>query len=118
MDTHGIGDLGERIAESFLRLKGYEILRRNYRCAGREIDLLVRRRSDLVAVEVKLRRGDRFGSAIEAIDRRKISRVQTALQCALRDAAVSLRPRMDVIVIDVSADMTEMRIRHVEAVTS
>ena len=51
VNTKRIGFLGERIAESFLVIKGYRVLRRNYTFAGREIDLLVRDDSQLIAVE-------------------------------------------------------------------
>jgi putative endonuclease len=114
--TKEIGDLGERIAETFLLLKGYGILRRNFRCAGREIDLLVRKGAELVAVEVKLRRGARFGRAAESIDRRKLARIRVALTAALAGTRSALRPRIDAIVIDVDEEFSEMVVRHIEAV--
>jgi len=118
-NTKQVGDLGERIAETFLVLKGYEILRRNFRYAGREIDLLVRKNQSLIAVEVKLRRGNRFGRAAESIDRRKIARIRTALEGALAGAQgsrVQLRPRIDVVAIDLEDDLSEMVVRHIEAI--
>ncbi|MEJ2722351.1 MAG: YraN family protein [bacterium] len=116
MNTRQIGLLGERIAEAFLALKGYETLRRNYVFAGREIDLLMRRESYLVAVEVKLRRGARFGTAVEAVDSRKLSRIYVALENALSQVKEPLRPRVDLIVIDMDCDMKRMCVRHVEGV--
>jgi putative endonuclease len=114
--TKEIGGLGERIAETFLVLKGYSILRRNFRYAGREIDLLVQKDGTLVAVEVKLRRGSRFGRAAESIDRRKLARIRLALQGALAGARGAPRPRIDVIVIDIEEGLSEMVVRHIEAV--
>ena len=116
VNTREIGELGERIAESFLRLKGYVILRRNYRFAGREIDLLARRGSCLVAVEVKLRRGDRFGRAVEAVDRRKVARLQTALSGAIRTSGESLEPQVDLVVIDLPPTLEGMTLQHIEAI--
>lgn len=114
--TREIGELGERIAESFLRLKGYEILRRNYRFAGREIDLLVRKGARLVAVEVKLRRGRRYGAAVEAVNQRKLARIRAALSGAARGGRESLQPQIDVVVIDLPEKLDEMTVRHIEAV--
>ncbi len=115
-NTKKLGLLGERIAEMFLVLKGYEVLRRNYVFAGREIDLLVRRESNLVAVEVKLRRGARYGRAVEAVDSRKLSRIHLALENALRQLNEPLRPRVDLVLIDIDRDLRQMVVQHVEAV--
>lgn len=117
VNTRRLGELGERIAESFLVLKGYEIVRRNFRYAGREIDLLARRGAVLVAVEVKLRKGDRFGTAVEAVDARKLSRIRMALAGALRESGQALRPRVDLVVIDLGEDLRSLRLRHIEAVS-
>lgn len=116
MDTRKVGQLGERIAESFLVLKGFQVVRRNVVVAGREIDLLVRSGACLVAVEVKLRRGVSFGRAVEAVDRRKLARVQRALEGVLSGADSRLVPRVDLVVIDVQSDMSRMVVEHIEAV--
>lgn len=116
VNTRRIGDLGERIAEAFLVLKGYEIIRRNVRYAGREIDLLARKGRVLAAVEVKLRVGRNFGAAIEAVDGRKISRIRTALGGLLSGFEEPVEPRIDLVVIDFGDELGEMTLRHVEAV--
>ena len=116
MDRREAGKLGERIAELYLALKGYRVVRRNVVFAGREIDLLVRSGPWLVAVEVKLRRGETFGRAVEAVDRRKLSRVQQALEGVLRGIETPLVPRVDLVVIDVQSDFTRMVVEHIEAV--
>lgn len=116
MNTRRVGLLGERIAEAFLALKGYETLRRNYVFAGREIDLLMRRESQLVAVEVKLRRGTRYGKAVEAVNSRKLSRICLALENAMCQMKEPLQPRVDLVVIDMDCDLKQMIVRHVEGV--
>ena len=117
MNTRKIGELGEQIACAFLSLKGYEILKRNYRFAGREIDLVARTGGFLVAVEVKLRRGTRFGRAVEAVDRRKLERIQVALGGAASAMGRSMRPRVDLVVIDFDNGSTEMTVRHIKGVS-
>jgi putative endonuclease len=116
VNTREVGDLGERIAEAFLALKGFEIVRRNAVYAGREIDLLVRTGSTLVAVEVKLRRGSSFGRAVEAVDRRKLIRIQQALDGVLARMPSPLDPRVDLVVIDLDAGMSRMIVEHIESV--
>ncbi len=116
MNNREAGELGERIAESFLALKGYRVIRRNVVFAGREIDLLVRSGSWLVAVEVKLRRGESFGRAVEAVDRRKLARVQQALEGVVNRTETPLVPRVDLVVIDMQSDLGRMVVEHIEAV--
>jgi putative endonuclease len=92
--------------------------RKNYWVARREIDLLARKGTTLVAVEVRLRRGDRFGSAIQSVDGRKIARIRFALEGVLEHypGACGLEPRIDLVVIDVSDDLSHMDVRHIEGI--
>ncbi len=116
VNTRAKGELGERIAEAFLVLKGYDILEKNLRYAGREIDILARDRGALVAVEVKLRRGGRFGKAVEAVDGRKLARVRLALEGVAASGGTRLIPRIDVVAIDFEDDMSSMVVNHFESV--
>lgn len=110
------GELGERIASAFLEIKGYEILQSNVRYARREIDIVARDGGSLVAVEVKLRRGKRFGAAAEAVDRKKLGRVRTALQGILNSSQTNLIPRIDVVAIDIGDDLRGLVLNHIEGV--
>jgi putative endonuclease len=62
---------------------GYEIIERNYRCRGGEIDIVAREGGDLVFVEVKPRRSLDFGSGSEAVDARKQQKLILAAQTYL-----------------------------------
>jgi putative endonuclease len=108
------GDLGEDIASAFLAVKGYTILDKKVRYARREVDILALRADVLVAVEVKLRRGTRFGSAAEAIDNRKLARIRVALEGISRAMGTHLAARIDVVAIDIEEDMSSMVVRHIE----
>ncbi len=112
MNRRAVGELGERIAAAFLAVKGYEILEKNVRYARREIDILARDGSTLVAIEVKLRRGTRFGKAAEAVDSRKLGRVRLALEGIVASRRTRLSPRVDVVAIDFTDDMTTMVVAH------
>ena len=52
------GALGEELACRFLESRGYSIVERNLRVGGGELDIVARRGSVSVAVEVKWRRGE------------------------------------------------------------
>ena len=112
VSTRQSGQWGEEIAALFLRIKGCEILGANARFARREVDLVVRDGDSLVAVEVKLRRGNRFGSACEAIDARKLGRIRLALVGLSRDLGLDLSPRIDVVTIDIEEAGDRMTVEH------
>ena len=58
-------------AEKYLRRNGYRIVKRNFRAAGAEIDLVAMDGDTLVFVEVKTRRSRDAGAPEEAVDERK-----------------------------------------------
>lgn len=116
VNTRRRGDLGETVAAAFLQLKGCEVMGRNYRFARREIDLVVRDGNHIVAVEVKLRRGSRYGTAAQAIDKKKLDRIRLALDGMVRDGRIQLKPRIDVVAIDVQDDGARMTVEHIAGV--
>lgn len=71
MTKKEIGDLGEDYAAKYLRSKGCEILARNYRIRGGEIDIIARLGNVLHIVEVKSRKPSPLTSGEEAISPRK-----------------------------------------------
>jgi putative endonuclease len=62
-----LGREGERVAEQFLKRKGYKLVERNYRCPVGEIDLIALDGRVIVFVEVKTRSGHGFGTPAEAV---------------------------------------------------
>jgi len=66
-----LGREGERLAEDYLKKKGYKVLEKNYRCPLGELDLVVLDGRIIVFVEVKIRSDDRFGHPFEAVHWRK-----------------------------------------------
>ncbi len=85
MNPRATGRTGEAIARAWLEERGYECIGENVRTAGGEIDLVMRRNERIVFVEVKFRRSARFGSAIEAVDERKLARVEGAAMAYLSE---------------------------------
>lgn len=95
-----LGAYGEDVAARHLVDQGMVILDRNWRCREGELDLVLRDGDDLVACEVKTRRGLWCGSPQEAVTRAKLDRLR---RLALRWADErGLRPpgiRIDVVAI-------------------
>ncbi len=52
MNKKTIGNFGEKVAERYLKDRGYNILERNWRAGHKEIDLIIYKKQ-LIAVEVK-----------------------------------------------------------------
>jgi putative endonuclease len=69
---------GERQAFWHYRLRGYRILGTNVRAGRNELDLIVRRGTTLLFVEVKRRSGSGFGGAVAAVDAAKRRNVRRA----------------------------------------
>ena len=93
-----LGREGERIAERYLKKKGYALVERNYRCRGGEVDLIVLDRRVVVFVEVKTRTDHEFGNPLEAVEPRKQRRMILAAQLFLHQKKLYERDaRFDVV---------------------
>ena len=69
--SKNIGDAGEDIAARFLESKWYEILEKNFRVRGWEIDLIAKKEEKYFFVEVKFRKNLDFSHPLELFDFRK-----------------------------------------------
>ncbi len=66
-----LGKKGEALAEEYLKRKGFQILKRNYRYGRKEIDLIGKEGNTIVFVEVKSGRCKSFGEPLLWVDPRK-----------------------------------------------
>jgi putative endonuclease len=69
------GREGEKEAARYLEKKGYEIVKRNFRTSGVEIDLIAITDDILCFIEVKTRKSSHFGFPEEFVDHRKMERI-------------------------------------------
>lgn len=101
-----VGRQGELAAAEFLTKQSYTVLERNYR-TGRwgEIDLICRHDGDLVFVEVKTRRGQSYGQAVQAVTPHKIDAIRRgARYYALSHGATDIGLRIDVVTVEWTDD--------------
>jgi putative endonuclease len=115
-DKRSLGRWGEDLAEAYLRRRGCRILARNLHLGHAELDLLALDGSTLCFVEVRLRRGDGFGTPEESLDWRKQRRLRAAARQVLASGRLpsgSLprysATRFDLIAIDASRDPPALR---------
>ncbi|HEY1284093.1 MAG TPA: YraN family protein [Steroidobacteraceae bacterium] len=101
MDRARIGKSAEDLAADFLQSQGLELLQRNYRRRGGELDLVARAGDVLIIAEVRTRSTDSFGGAAASVDgwkQHKIIRAATQLLQQHKSLA-QLRVRFDVVVV-------------------
>ena len=93
------GAWGEALAAEYLRKKRYTVVASGYRCRFGEVDLIVKNRTFLVFVEVKLRKSADFAQAMEYVDRKKQDRIRTTAALYLAANPTDLQPLFDVMEI-------------------
>jgi putative endonuclease len=93
------GANAEQQAHQFLIGKGLKPVCRNFRCKQGELDLIMQDQQTLVIVEVRFRKTDQYGSAVESVTRAKQSRIIAATQLYLSSQKVSGPIRFDVVAI-------------------
>lgn len=105
---------GERMAEEFLRLRGFDILDRNVRSGRGEIDLIGREGGTIVFVEVKLRSGGDPAAALAAVNWKKREDVERAATRWLQSRGLTDRPvRFDVVGVTWENDGSHLRVEHI-----
>jgi len=111
-----VGAWGESLAAQYLKKKRYKLLATGYRCRFGEIDLIVSSREYIVFVEVKLRKSDKFASAMEFVNYHKQNRIRTTAEIYLSQYPTDLQPRFDVVEIYApeGVDTRNPEIHHLE----
>ena len=100
MSHRDLGRTGEDAAVALLLERGYEIVGRNVRLPGGEIDVVARDGEIVVFVEVKARGSRAFGSAVTAVDARKRRTLRKLAAEWLQLFAPRAYARFDVVAAD------------------
>ena len=120
-----IGDLGEKKAVNYLRLRGYTVKERNWFAGKHEIDIIAKTLRDIVFVEVKTRTYDEKNWIDApppglAVGSGKQSYTRQAAMEYLHRFPTRKQPRMDVIEVWLSkptngARPKLLKINHIKA---
>lgn len=97
-----LGNRGEELASRKLQSLGHTVRERNWRCTAGELDIVAEKDGVLVFVEVRTRRGDRFGTPEESITPAKRAKLIEVTQTYLDEHGEHDRNwRIDVVAIDI-----------------
>lgn len=100
-ETQSIGQWGEIATGRILEYLGYTVLARNYRTFEGEVDIICRQNSEVVFIEVKTRRNNRFGAGEESVNQRKLLKLAKTGQRYLSGQSLdAVGWRIEVVVIE------------------
>lgn len=112
------GRVGEKIAETYLKNKGYKIIKKNYQTRYGEIDLICTHKETLIFAEVKLKVGDNYGTPEEMINQRKVNQIRKTAEYYLLTNKSGVNDygimRIDAVAIVVGKQGDIKRINHYE----
>lgn len=94
-----LGKKGEDLAANYLTKLGYCIIRRNYRYLKAEVDIIAQKDEVLAIVEVKSRNGAFYQSISDTISKKKIALIVMAADHYVRENALDLEVRFDIITV-------------------
>ena len=110
-----LGNWGEGVARRFLEREGYRVLGTQYRCRWGEVDIVAGDGGELVFVEVRTRRGTRFGTPQESITPSKAGRLEsTAYYYMAEKGLTHANWRIDLISILLDASGRVQEVSHLK----
>lgn len=98
--TKKLGNWGETVAGQYLMANGFVVVTNNYTTRFGEIDIVAQKDGRLVAVEVKTRTSDAFGSGAAAVTPTKLQRIQATISQFLVDKDLDCEVGLMVLVVD------------------
>lgn len=115
--TIAIGKRGEEIAENLLRQKGFKILETRFATRWGEIDIIAQDNNTLVFVEVKTRKGIKYGYPEEAVTSFKLKALKRAAQFYYQTHPnLPESFRIDVVAIILDEKDRPIDIKHYQAI--
>ena len=124
-----LGNAGETLAVETLEAAGLRIVERNWRCATGELDIVAEEVAPdyasgvmdatwLVIVEVRTRRGERFGSARQSLTPRKQAKLREVAECYLQERGWTGPWRIDFVAIQMDRTGRLQEIAHLRHAVS
>ena len=95
--AHSKGQETEDACCAHLEQQGLLLIERNFHCRNGEIDLIMKDDKTIVFIEVRYRRNNNFGGAIESITPSKQKKVKAAAQTYIQKHSISDDVRIDFV---------------------
>lgn len=114
-ENRNVGRVGEEVAVDLLIKKGFELILRNFSTRFGEIDIIMKDKGVLVFVEVKTKKGEKFGRPEEMFTRGKYERVKRMAIAYLKGVEVSCR--IDMVAVELDENNQPKSTRHYPGVT-
>jgi len=119
-----LGDAGEALAARALLESGLTILTRNWRCAAGELDIVAQDVAPdyatgemaatwLVLVEVRTRRGNRYGTAIQSVTPRKQAKLREVAGHYIQTVGWQGPWRIDLVAVQMDTQGHLLAIDHI-----
>lgn len=94
-----IGKIGEKKAIEYLESNGYKIIEKNFKVKFGEIDIIARKKREIIFIEVKTRTNDNFGYPEEAVNKTKLKKIEKVALFYLNSKKINLSYRFEVLSI-------------------
>lgn len=118
-----LGQLGEDLAEAYLKSKGYKILERNFaNTKGRrlgEIDIVAQKEKEIIFVEVKTREMNKWDDALpeDNITRQKLHKLSKIAVFYIRQKDLwGVSYRFDAVSVWIDQVSGQSKIKHLESI--
>ena len=113
----GLGRRGEELAAQELARQGYEVVTRNWRCEAGEVDIVARKGEVWHFVEVRTRRGERFGTPEESLTPTKQARMVAVAEHYLVEHGLGdVDYRLDLVAVEMDRAGRLVRVEVLESV--
>ncbi|HEC36302.1 MAG TPA: YraN family protein [Anaerolineae bacterium] len=113
----GLGRRGEELAARALARQGYEIMARNWRCEAGEVDIVARYGEVWAFVEVRTRRGAKFGTPEESLTPAKQARMVAVAEHYLAEHKLGeVDWRLDLVAVELDPAGRLVRVEVLENV--
>jgi putative endonuclease len=112
-----LGQEGEKLALEYLVGLGMKLLAKNYRCRLGELDLVLADKGQIVFVEVRTKTSDSYGSGLESITMRKITKLRVLAMYYLADKHLTKQDasiRFDIVAI-YKPPLGQVKLEHLKA---
>ena len=115
MKTRATGQLGEKLAQDFLKERSYQIVGTNYRTPDGEVDILASKDGILVFIEVRAKTSRTFGTPEESVTPRKKQRLVKVAQNYVQTHDIQESSwRIDFIAVELDNKGNVLRIEQIE----